>query len=268
MAEQQGVSQQTVGELIKARLKERSPNFPFIALEASLKRAQELYDKEKRGAAPAAIVADHWGYSESSSSAQQTIGALRAYGLLDDDGKGTARRLKLSEAALRILLDSRPDSSERDQLKREAAKRPAIFTDIYERWPDTAPSDPNLRHYLIFDRKFSEEAAKKASLIFFDNEIFTKCYGRIVTSGETTNNTEVIDVQTDELSLDKPKLAPQVQQVSPLGGLTTGFRQDVFSLDEGPIVLRWPEKLSAESYEDFESWIQLQLRKIKRSITP
>ena len=48
--------------------------------------------------------------------------------------------------------------------------------------------------------------------------------------------------------------------------LVTGTKQDTFSLEEGQVVLQWPDRLSAESYEDFESWIQLQLKKIKRSI--
>lgn len=47
---------------------------------------------------------------------------------------------------------------------------------------------------------------------------------------------------------------------------TVGLKQDTFTLDEGPVVLQWPSHLSKTSYEDFESWIQLQLRKIKRSI--
>lgn len=54
--------------------------------------------------------------------------------------------------------------------------------------------------------------------------------------------------------------------MSPIKPPAVGARQDVFSLDEGQVILQWPSQLSAESYEDFESWIQLQLRKIKRSI--
>jgi hypothetical protein len=261
MAERKTINQQTtnLGVLIRARLKERSPNFPFVSLETALNRAQELYDKERRGSAPFAVVANHWGYSEASSSAIQLVGALRAYGLLDDEDKGAARRLKLSDTVLRILLDTRPDSSDRNQLKRDAAKRPTIFADIYERWPNSIPSDSNLRHYLIFDRKFSEDAAKKASSIFFANESFTNSYSSDNISSDNKTVSEVIDVMATELTLDKTQLTPQVAQ-------TVGFRQDIFSLDEGPVVLRWPEKLSAESYEDFEDWIQLQLRKIKRSI--
>jgi hypothetical protein len=43
-----------------------------------------------------------------------------------------------------------------------------------------------------------------------------------------------------------------------------GLMQDTFSLDEGRAVLQWPEKMSQESFEDFESWLDLQLRKIAR----
>ena len=45
-----------------------------------------------------------------------------------------------------------------------------------------------------------------------------------------------------------------------------GFRQDVFSLDDGQVILRWPEKMSASSYEDFKDWIEIQVRKIGRSV--
>ncbi len=54
--------------------------------------------------------------------------------------------------------------------------------------------------------------------------------------------------------------------IPPIKPPAVGSRQDVFSLDEGQVILQWPAKLSADSYEDFESWIQLQLKKIKRSI--
>ena len=40
----------------------------------------------------------------------------------------------------------------------------------------------------------------------------------------------------------------------------------MFSLPEGEVVLEWPEPLSPESYEDFESWINLVLRRVKRSV--
>jgi len=48
--------------------------------------------------------------------------------------------------------------------------------------------------------------------------------------------------------------------------LITGVKQDIFTLEEGQVVLQWPAKLSQDSYEDFEGWINLILRRAKRSI--
>jgi hypothetical protein len=48
--------------------------------------------------------------------------------------------------------------------------------------------------------------------------------------------------------------------------ITARRKQDVFSLPEGEVVLQWPEPLSSESYEDFESWLKLVLRKVKRAV--
>ena len=45
-----------------------------------------------------------------------------------------------------------------------------------------------------------------------------------------------------------------------------GMKEDVFSLREGDVTLRWPESLSAESYQDLEDWTKLLFRKIKRAV--
>lgn len=41
-------------------------------------------------------------------------------------------------------------------------------------------------------------------------------------------------------------------------------RREVFALDEGDVVLTFPDNLSAASYDDLESHLQLFLRKAKR----
>ena len=76
-----------------------------------------------------------------------------------------------------------------------------------------------------------------------------------------------------EVSMMQPPNATPMQPPATYGAQTppplraaAGARQDTFSLDEGNVVLQWPDKMSQESFEDFEAWMQLQLRKIKRSI--
>ncbi len=45
-----------------------------------------------------------------------------------------------------------------------------------------------------------------------------------------------------------------------------GMNNEVFTLDEGEVTLLWPAKMSAESYEDFKSWLDLVARKAKRAV--
>lgn len=52
--------------------------------------------------------------------------------------------------------------------------------------------------------------------------------------------------------------------VLPLAEPPKGVRREVFTLDEGDVVLTFPDNLSAESYADLESHLQLFLRKAKR----
>lgn len=48
--------------------------------------------------------------------------------------------------------------------------------------------------------------------------------------------------------------------------LKPGMRNDVFTLDEGEVIIQWPDHMSPESYEDFESWLNLIAKKAKRVV--
>ena len=93
------------GEDDAKRKRMRSPAYPYINLETAIKRAQQFYDQEQRNAAPLRIAAKHWGYEPKSSGGQQTAAALISFGLMKDQGTGEARKLQLTDNALRILLD-------------------------------------------------------------------------------------------------------------------------------------------------------------------
>ena len=45
-----------------------------------------------------------------------------------------------------------------------------------------------------------------------------------------------------------------------------GFQQAVFPLNEGEAVVQWPEIISPAELEDFEDWLGLVTRKVKRSV--
>ncbi len=62
----------------------------------------------------------------------------------------------------------------------------------------------------------------------------------------------------------KPKVNPPAG--SKLMKTDVQAKQDVFTLDEGQVVLQWPPNLSPESFQDLKDWLELQLRKIGRAV--
>lgn len=45
-----------------------------------------------------------------------------------------------------------------------------------------------------------------------------------------------------------------------------GMDHATFPLDEGVATFQWPKALSPESAQDLEDWLQVLLRKVKRSV--
>lgn len=196
------------------KVKDRSPRFPFITLEKALERAAQFFAEEKRGAAPFSSAAEHWNYSASSSGALQTVAALKSYGLLE----GTHKSIRLSELALRILLDKRPDSTERDALKRQAALNPEIATLIYEKWPDDLPSDATLNHFLVLELSFNEATAQRSVEIIKQNQLFT---ANGLSASFDVQSLNVENTRKDEIMKDSQDVGGMTSAVSKGSRLTT-----------------------------------------------
>jgi hypothetical protein len=45
-----------------------------------------------------------------------------------------------------------------------------------------------------------------------------------------------------------------------------GMKEDTYTLGDGQVVIQWPDKIAPEEYEDLETWMQLMIRKVKRSV--
>jgi hypothetical protein len=129
----------------------RSPSFPFVSLAEAVERAGVLYAAERRNPASADAVVRHWGYSPKSSGGKQTIGALRAFGLLEGEGA-----VRVTDRAVHILLDE--GSAERERLLRQAALAPPVYHRLWERYGPDLPSDQGLRTHLIVEMGFNENA--------------------------------------------------------------------------------------------------------------
>jgi hypothetical protein len=138
----------------------RSPGYPAIGLEEALRRALQLYDREKRHLAPVSTILDHWGYKPGSGGGMVVVAALKKYGLLEDEGSGSSRKARLTDFAIRILLDDREDSSHRRALLREAALKPTIHAHLWEEYGGSLPSDSTIRYKLLTERLFTDSAVR------------------------------------------------------------------------------------------------------------
>jgi hypothetical protein len=137
--------------------KMRSPAYPGINLEIALKRARALYKDERRNAVAYNVAVNYWGFGPKSSGGLVSVAAMKSFGLLEDVERGAGGRIiKLTDLALRILLDARPDSLERASLVKQAALRPKMHSALWRKYGAELPSDSNLKHVLIFDFKFNE----------------------------------------------------------------------------------------------------------------
>nr|MBX2861067.1 hypothetical protein [Vampirovibrio sp.] len=155
-----------------------SQRFPYIPLPKAIERAKEVYKLAATHEMPVKAVAENaWHYSEKSSVVGLTVAALKAFGLIDDSGSNETRKVKLTDSGVKIIVDPREISPERDELIRQAALTPAIHQEIYEQYNGLPPSDEAFKAYLLLDRGFKPEAADNFIREFSATMDFAKVSG-------------------------------------------------------------------------------------------
>jgi len=179
-------------EQVDKKVKDRSPNFPFISLTQAVDRAQAFYEQERKGAAPVGRAALHWKYSPSSSGLLQTIAALKSYGLMSDESAEGGRRLRLTDLGLRIVLDTRTESAERKELLRRAALMPNVCKLVNANWEGSLPSVETLNHYLVLELGFAPVTAARAVKILQLNQQYTSG-----SSGSTLSASDLNDEDSE-----------------------------------------------------------------------
>ena len=243
----------------------RSPNYPGIGLPDAIERIRKIHLKAHTHKVDAETMAKAAGYSSMNGSALTTLSALKKYLLLEEVGK----EFRVSTLAMTIIADP-VSTPERKLAIQTAAFAPALFDDIRKQYPGSVPSDEIVRSYLL-KKGFLATAVDGAIRSFretislvtaegFGYSQFAEIANAVFPADPSLEPQVMNQLQKENLtsSLPPKPLAP--------AQVTSGHKRDTFSLDQGQAALEWPESLTAESFEDFESWIQLQLKKIKRSI--
>jgi hypothetical protein len=154
----------------------RSPAYPSINLEKALAQARALLDSEGKYAVPLASAFRAWGYGGKSSAARQTLASLKYYGLIEVEGEGDSRKIRVSEDAIRYLLDKREDPTDRKTLMRRFALAPTAHLDLFNQFPEGLKSDATVVHFLMFECGFNEGAANELLGEFKATAVFANLF--------------------------------------------------------------------------------------------
>lgn len=245
----------------------RSPRYPAIGLEEAVKKVGKLYEADRTAGAPAEAAMKHMGYSGRTGPANTAIAALRRFGLVESK----AGRVVPSQLAIAILLLPE-DDHRRIAALQETALSPETYAELFEEFRPAGgiPSAESMEHDLIIKGEFNPNAVKTFVKDFRESLIFA---GLIDENGVILSVEESVN-QGDEEAGDSSMAAGSAQMPPPATKLRAspvtpgqGVKQDVFTLDEGDVVVQRPAKLSAESLEDLSAWWEIMLRKIQRSVS-
>jgi hypothetical protein len=141
----------------------RSPNYPAISLADAINRVGQVHAKERQHPAAKEVVLKGMGYSGVHGTSLGALSAALKYGLLEQGGKGEDYRV--TDRAMAILHPHTPE--EKARAIDEAARAPALFSELLEHFKGELPSDDNLRAYLV-RRGFSQTSLPSVIQAFRD----------------------------------------------------------------------------------------------------
>lgn len=185
-----------------------SGRFPFINLAKALERGQAIFDNDKGGKGlkmPVAFAA--WQYSDKSSGGFQTVGALKMYGILEDEGSKDDRSVKLSREARHYYLTEIPD--ERRKLQAEFAARPNLMRHLLEQWDAGTVDDAVARSYLKTMIGLNDQSARSALGVYKDNLQFIHSKGGEASSPKEELSEEPVDNVEENSSYNVPETPPK-----------------------------------------------------------
>ncbi len=151
----------------------RSVNYPYITLETAIERAEKLWDAVGKGLIAISSAGKTWGYDAKSSAVRSTVSALKQYGLIQDEGSGEDREIKLTDRTLDILHPS--DPLQRVAAIQTAALAPKIYADIFAKFPMGIPTqDHIIAAYLLREKDFNRKTVDSFINNFRANLDFAK----------------------------------------------------------------------------------------------
>jgi hypothetical protein len=254
----------------------RSPNYPYISLREAIDRAKDIWTHEKRNPAPLTVLAGHWNLTAKSSSLHMTAAALRKYGLLEEVEGGKERLLKLSSAALNIILHDQEDAPERIAVLKRCALSPKIHAQLWQQFNGELPSDATLSRHLIVEQEFNPDGVDAFIREFRDTIAFAKL---TVSDKITIAEPAVSETAGAEKTLLKSAMEREKQGVpgtsaasGPTGfgaiGTMSVMREFTVPLSAGSVFLKVPYPMQDEDFQLFIDTLNLWKKRLVHALAP
>jgi hypothetical protein len=256
--------------------KARSPNYPQISLARAIDLTAKLYDKAHTHKANSATVASALGYTGLNGASLGVISALKKYGLIEGVGDS---EFKVSKDGLTIVVDPK-SSTERATAILRAAFRPSLFAELRAEYGDKPPkSDDYLRAFLL-KRGFVQSVVDTPIRTYRETMDLVEAAQAVLGEASQGQGPRAAYEEEEEEDEDadmsnSPPLTAMQGDLAPVSRPVVAVPQpnmadtvnDVYKLPDGrAFVLSWPAKITADEYEDFEAWVSLLQRKLKRQI--
>ena len=260
-----------------SKSKTRSPAYPAIGLEDAIAKANLIYEAEYDHFANIEAIAAHWGTTVTNGNFQTALAALKQYSLLIDEGSNEDRKARLTELA-KDILEHPTEPENRQEFLRIAALSPKIHRELWEKYKGKLPPDVSIRLYLVREREGARFNTNHVDS-FISQFRSTIAYAKLDESDTITPDDEggkgnlrlvgSLGQVSRSIQPTAKRGDPPIPSQRPPQGRPTmqpGIKEDVFNLEEGSVVVQYPDRLTQDSFEDFQSYLQLVIRKAKRSV--
>lgn len=156
--------------------RQRSPNYPSIPLSKAIDLANELYGQDKMSYVNLINLGyAHMNLSPTSNS-QRIISTMLDYGILEDQGEGSAKEIRITELGRNIILDTRQESDERTQNLRIAVLKSPLMRKIWNNWHRNLPAQDSIKYTLRTKMDFTERASDRLCNVIKQNYSFANLY--------------------------------------------------------------------------------------------
>lgn len=204
----------------------RSPGYPYFSVDKAIERARQLYAQEGSHWAPLSSATTAWGYSAKSSGGRQSVATMKYYALIEVQGEGDGRKIRVSEIAKRILLDEREDDSEKRALIREVALSPSAHRALFDEYATGLPSDGTVLHFLMFTKGYNREAARDLLEEFKQSASYVGLYQPQKNMDKPPSEEENDPVPPKVKVGDRVQVTVHGQDLYPDGAVVLGFSDD------------------------------------------